>query len=352
MTLSSRSICLKVSTVATFLLIFQSSHAQLSQMDTASLSGLMEQKARLLRNNNLVLAVASKDTIVYKNDTKFFNVGRGQGEAGYISEWFTTALALMLVDEGKFALDDKVVDYLPEFGKYGKNYITIRHCLTHNTGIQVPSKPELFDSYKGESFEKVANSLASKEIQTNPGTEFRYSDRGYYIVAAIIEKVTKRKFEQLMSQRLFRPLGMRGSGFLSLDGSLVSPAFGAKTTAADLTSFGRLLLNGGNWRGQQLLQAESVEQFRALVTPAADVKGAPREALGHDYALGGWVLEAGGNKATALAMPSFGGTAAVIDFCRGYVFAYLLKETDKDKKAEALLDIKATIDGGAEVKCQ
>ncbi|RYZ19864.1 MAG: hypothetical protein EOO16_18665, partial [Chitinophagaceae bacterium] len=133
---------------------------------------------------------------------------------------------------------------------------------------------------------------------------------------------------------------------------LVSPAFGAKTTAADLTSFGRLLLNGGNWRGQQLLQAESVEQFRALVTPAADIKGAPREALGHDYALGGWVLEAEGNKATALAMPSFGGTAAVIDFCRGYVFAYLLKETDKDKKAEALLDIKATIDGGAEVKCQ
>ncbi|GAB4091253.1 hypothetical protein GCM10028786_01790 [Flaviaesturariibacter terrae] len=312
----------------------------------------MEQKARLLKNNNLVLAVASRDSIVYKNDTKLFNVARGQGEAGYISEWFTTVLTLMMVDDGKFSLDDKVADYLPDFAKYGKNYITIRHCLTHNTGIQVPSKLELFDKNKGESFEKVATSYASKEIQTNPGEEFRYSDRGYYIVAAIIEKVTKRKFEQLASQRVFRALGMRGSNFQSLDGSLVSPAFGAKTTAADLTNFGRMLLNGGKWQGQQLLKPESVEQFRAIVAPAAAMKGAPRETSNWDYALGGWAPEANGQKATAIAMPSFGGTAVLVDFCRGYVVAYLLKELDKDKKADALMDIKASIDGGAELHCQ
>lgn len=352
MTLNTRSICLKVSTVATFLLFFQFSNAQLSKMDTAQLSSLLEQKARLLKNNNLTLAVATRDTIVYKNDTKFFNVARGQGEAGYTTEWFTVTLALMLAEDGKFGLDDKIADYLPEFAKYGKNYITIRHCLTHNTGIQAPAKAELFEAHKGESYEKVANSFAAKEIQTNPGTEFRYSDRGYYIVAAIIEKVTKRKFEQLAAQRIFRPLGMRGTNFMSADGSLVSPAFGAKTTAADLTSFGRLLLNKGEWRGQQLLKPESVELLRAIVATAADMKAAPRDMGGHDFALGGWVLEADGNKATALLMPSFGGTAAVIDFCRGYVAAYLLKESDKDKKAEAILDVKAAIDGGTEVKCQ
>ncbi|RYY90249.1 MAG: class C beta-lactamase-related serine hydrolase [Chitinophagaceae bacterium] len=352
MTLNTRSICLKVSTVATFLLFFQSSRAQLSQMDTSALSGLMEQKARLLKNNNIVLAVASKDTIVYKNDTKFFNIARGQGEAGYITEWFTTALALMMVEDGKFSLDDKIADYLPEYAKYGKNYITIRHCLTHNSGIQVPSKVELFDRDRGDSYEKVANSYAAKEIQSNPGTEFRYSDRGYTIVAAIIEKVTKRKFEQLMSQRIFRPLGMRGSNFMSIDGSVVSPAFGAKTTAADITSFGRWLLNGGQWRGQQLLKSESVDLFRTLVTPAADFKGVPKEVVSYDWAPGGWALEVNGSKASALAMPSFGGTVAVIDFCRGYVFAYLLKELDKGKNADAMMNIKATIDGGAEIKCQ
>ncbi|RYY40933.1 MAG: class C beta-lactamase-related serine hydrolase [Chitinophagaceae bacterium] len=352
MTLNTRSICLKVSAVAAFLLFFQASQAQLSQMDTAAMSGLMEQKARLLKNNNIVLAVASKDTIVYKNDTKFFNIVRGQGDAGYITQWFTTALALMMVEEGKFSLDDKVADYLPEFARYGKNYITIRHCLTHQSGIQVPSKLELFSRDKGESYEKVANSYASKEIQSNPGTEARYSDRGYTIVAAIIEKVTKRKFEQLMAQRVFRPLAMRGSNFMSLDGSIVSPSFGARTTAADLTNFGRWLLNGGQWRGVALLKPESIYLFRSLVTQAADLKGAPKEVAAYDWTMGGWALEVSGSKANALAMPSFGGTSVVVDFCRGYVFAYLLKEMDKSKNADAMMDIKATIDGGAEIKCQ
>ncbi|MFX8797496.1 serine hydrolase domain-containing protein, partial [Acinetobacter baumannii] len=52
------------------------------------------------------------------------------------SKWLTAALVMVLVDEGKISLDDKVTKYIPEFAKYSKGYITIRHCLSHQTGIE------------------------------------------------------------------------------------------------------------------------------------------------------------------------------------------------------------------------
>ncbi|TCJ12446.1 class A beta-lactamase-related serine hydrolase [Flaviaesturariibacter flavus] len=349
MTLSIQSNCLKVSILAGSLLFLQPVLAQ--QMDTASLSAFMEQKVRSLKNNNQTLAVASKDTIIYKNDIKTFNVVRGQGEAGYISEFFTTVLALMMADEGKFSLDDKVAQYLPEFAKYGKNYITIRHCLTHMSGIQVPSKPELFERGKFESLEQEANKYASYEIQTNPGTETRFSERGYAIVARLIEATNKgKKFDNLMQQRIFRPLGMRGTTFQTLDGSLPSPVFGARSTSGDLVQFGRMLLNGGTLNGVTCLKPESVDELRKISTEAASFKGAPKGMERYDYAMGAWATESTGGKASALVVPSFGGTALLIDFCRGYTAAYLLKT--REPKAEAIAEIKAYLEGGVEIHCK
>ncbi|RYZ22184.1 MAG: class A beta-lactamase-related serine hydrolase, partial [Chitinophagaceae bacterium] len=295
MTLFKQLNCLKVSIVAGFLLFLQPAQAQ--QMDTASLSAFMEQKVRMLKDNNLTLAVASKDTLIYKNDIKTFNVARGQGEAGYISELFTTVLALMMVDEGKFGLDDKVAQYLPEFAKYGKNYITVRHCLTHMTGIQVPSKLELFSRGKFESLDQEANKYASLEIQTNPGTETRFSDRGFAIVARIIEATNKnKKFDNLMQQRLFRPLGMRGTTFQTLDGSQPSPVFGARSTAGDLVQFARMLLNGGTLNGITFLKPESVDALRSISSEAASFKGAPKGMERYDYTMGAWATETNGGK--------------------------------------------------------
>ncbi|RYZ00149.1 MAG: class C beta-lactamase-related serine hydrolase [Chitinophagaceae bacterium] len=349
MTLFFRSFCLKVSSVVAFLLIFQVAGAQL---DTASLSGLMEQKVRQLKNNNVVLAMASKDTLVYKNDIKTFNVARGQGGAGYISQLFTTAVVLMLAEEGKFGLDDKIVQYLPEYARYGKNYITIRHCLTNFTGIQVPSKMAFFEKSRHGSLEEEANSYAAKEIQTNPGTESRWSERGFAIAARICEVVTKKKFEMLASQRLFRALGMRSTSFNTLDGSLANPNYGARTSAADLVLFGRMLLNGGKLNGATVLSEASVKELRRISAVSADIKGAPKDLAAYDYAMGAWALESNGGTAGSLAAPSFGGTVLVVDFCRGYTFAYLMKELEEEKKGNMMADIKATLDGGRELHCK
>ncbi|GAA4324109.1 hypothetical protein GCM10023184_11290 [Flaviaesturariibacter amylovorans] len=310
----------------------------------------MEQKVRQLKNNNVVLAVASKDTLVYKNDIKTFNITRGQGQAGYVSQLLTTAVVLMIADEGKISLDDKITQYLPEYAKYGKNYITIRHCLTHFTGIQVPSKLSLFEKTKG--LEDEANSYAAKEIQTNPGTEWRWSERGYAIAARICELVTKKKFEMLAQQRLFRPLGMRSTTFNTMDGSQPNFNHGARTSAADLLLFGRMLLNGGKLNGQTVLSEVALKELRRVSAASTDLKGAPKEMASYDYAMGAWAPEAKGGSASALLAPSLGGTAFVVDFCRGYTFAYLMKELEEEKRGSMLQDIKATLDGGREVSCQ
>jgi CubicO group peptidase (beta-lactamase class C family) len=154
--------------------------------------------------------VAGKDTIYYKHDSRSFAAARAKAPAGYISGFFTTLLALQLVDEGKIDLEDKVAQYIPSFAKYGKNYITIRTCLSHQTGILLDMR--LFSKF-GRTLEDEVNSYAPREIYANPGTEARYSDKGVIIVARIIEIVTKKKFEMLAQQKLFRPLGMRQTTF-------------------------------------------------------------------------------------------------------------------------------------------
>ena len=339
--------CLKVSSVALFMLFFQTGF---SQLNVSELDAIVEEKTRLTKKE-VVLLVATRDTVVYQKDTRAFSAIRGKAPIGYSSQLLTTALILQLADEGKLSLDDKIVQYLPIFAKYGKNYITIRHCLTHNSGIQVDSKVKLFDKV-GSSLEADVEKLAAREIQTNPGTEFRYNDKGFLIAARIAEIVTKKKFENLIQQKLTRPLGMRQTSFVTLDGSAPNPSHGASSSAADLIIFMRMLLNDGQYKGLQILSAEAVAEFRKIHVEAGAMKAPPKGIADFEYALGAWAQEARNGKASVLTVPSLGGTIPVVDFCRGYAFVYFLKELSDDKKAEAYYDIKGSLDAGIQPKCK
>jgi CubicO group peptidase (beta-lactamase class C family) len=152
--------------------------------------------------------------LVYKNNQLVY--GREMGEAkanlpvavGSISKWLTAALTMTLVDQGKLNLDDKVSTYLPIFKTYGKAYITVRQCLTHFTGLAGPGI-ESFHPGRYANLEAQVNDLCAKrEIGTNPGTEFRYTDAGYAIVGRVLEVITKKSFALLAKETLFRPLNM------------------------------------------------------------------------------------------------------------------------------------------------
>jgi CubicO group peptidase (beta-lactamase class C family) len=343
--------CLKFSSVAFFLLFFQVSFPQ---SNFSEIEDIISQKQKIL-GDEVVTMVANKDTIIYQKSLKIFTA-KSQAQIGAASQWLTAALIMVLVDEGKLSLDTKVSQYLPEFVKYGKNYITIQHCLSHFTGIQ--SEPgskalKIFDKKKFASLDELAASFAAKEIQTNPGTEFNYSSIGPVIAGRVAEIVTKKRFDLLIQQKLLRPLAMRQTTFSTLDASAINPTTGARSTANDFIHFLTMLLNKGTYKGVKVLSEASVKTLCTIQTEGGLLKGAPEQVKGFDYAMGAWAPEVNGNKeATLLVGPSFGGTLPVVDFCRGYAFLLLLKEETDNAKGNVYAAVKEVLDNRFKNKCQ
>jgi len=344
-------LCINVTTILTFLLILQPVDGQRNvkplpgQEKFSDLDGLLVQKQKEFGKDLVVMLWKKDDTLVYKKELGEFNT-KTQAPIASCSKWLTAALVMTFVDEGKLSLDDKISKWLPEFEKYGKNYITIRHCLSHMTGIR--SEPisllKLFERKKFSSLEDEVNSFAAKDIQTNPGEEFRYRNLGLNIAGRVLEVITKKKFDMLARQRLFVPLAMRKTTFSTLDASAVNPSGGALSTPDDYMHFLIMLLNRGVYQGKRILSEEVVKQLLTIQTKPEIIKYAPKAAQGYNYALGAWVVEEKDGKATALASPGLFGTWPMIDYCRGYAYLFFVKSLLGEQGAEAQMEIKGLVD--------
>ena len=347
--------CLKFSSVVCFLLIFQLASGQSKKQpkeigldNFAELDGLVQRNEKTVGKN--LVAMVWTDTVVYKREAGEMDM-RTVVPLGAASQWLTAALVMKFVEEGKISLDDKVVQYIPIYETYAKSYITIGNCLNHFAGIATDAK--MFSKKKYESLEEVAEALAKREIQTNPGTEFRYSSNGYHIVARILEIVGKKKFDMLMKQKVLNPLGMRKTTFSTLDGSAIDPFDGGQGTAEDYMHFLKMLLNNGNYNGQQVLSQESIKELKKIQTRPEAIKYAPKQAEGLSYSTGSWVVEenAGGD-GTALSSITGNGSWSMVDWCRGYAFLLLPKTSQGDQKREMYLEMKAAVDDRVKSKCK
>jgi CubicO group peptidase (beta-lactamase class C family) len=320
--------------------------AGFTQQNFAELEKAIEQKKGVL-GNDLVVMIAGKDSISYQKEYGDFN-SKTQVPIASCSKWLTAALVMQLVDEGKISLDDKVSKYLPVFESYGKSFITIRHCLSHMTGIQSEGNKlqKLFERKKFNSLDEEIIEFAKKEIEANPGLEFRYSNMGLNIAARVAEVVTKKKFDALIKQRLFTPLGMRKTTFSTLDGSAPNPSGGAKSTAADYLIFLQMILGNGKFGGKQILSEASIAEMRKVQTTKEQIKYAPRAAEGFTYTLGSWGLLSQGEGATAqmLASPGLFGTWPMVDFSRDYACIFFVKSFLGEQKKDAYLELKKEID--------
>jgi CubicO group peptidase (beta-lactamase class C family) len=121
----------------------------------------------------------------------------------------------------------------------------------------------------------------------------------------VLEVVSKRKFDLLIRQKLFTPLGMRQTTFTELDGGLYNPSGGARSTAEDYMKFLVMLMNKGKYNGKQILSEGSVDEMMKIETANVPKRYVPKSAEGFNYALGSWVVEERKGKATALASPGY-----------------------------------------------
>ena len=121
----------------------------------------------------------------------------------------TTTSVMMLVEEGRIRLSDRVSAYIPGFERYGKADITIRHLLTHVSGLR--PDVDLADLWTGYD---TAIELAVDEVPTSrPGERFVYSDINFFLLGDIVQRVSGLPLDRFAREHIFEPLGMKDTTF-------------------------------------------------------------------------------------------------------------------------------------------
>ena len=121
-----------------------------------------------------------------------------------------TTACMLLVDQKRLDLDAPVQHYLPEFTGKGKDKVTIRHLLTHSSGL--PAWRPLFR--ETETREAALALVDSTPLDTVPGVRYVYSDLGAIVLTQVVERITKTRLDQYLDTAVFKPLGMTTTRYL------------------------------------------------------------------------------------------------------------------------------------------
>ena len=203
----------------------------------------------------------------------------------------TTPAIMLLAERGKLRLDDKVDRWIINFKAHGKGEVTIRHLLTHTSGL----RPGLSSKPTWSGLEKALDLAKAERLTAQPGTLFRYSDINFILLGEIIQLASGQLLEEFTSKHIYRRLGMHDTGFLPpfkklsrvapterVDGEIlhgivhdptarrmdgVAGHAGLFTTAADLSRFARMMLNGGKLNGRRIFKRETVQLMTSVHTP-------------------------------------------------------------------------------------
>lgn len=144
-----------------------------------------------------------------------------------VSKQFTAMAILLLEKDGKLTLSEPISRFFPQFNRRVADKVRIRHLLTHSSGlldyesVMNPNQQEqLMDA-------DVLTLIAHKDsLYFEPGTQFRYSNSGFCLLALIVEKVSGQSFADFVQQRIFTPLGMVQSRVYVPDKTLPNRAMG------------------------------------------------------------------------------------------------------------------------------
>lgn len=116
----------------------------------------------------------------------------------------TAAVVACFREQGRLDFDDRVADHIPEFGRYGKETITLRHLLTHTSGL-----PVIETGWPETPWETIVETVYHAEPVATPGERAAYDPAGaWYLLGEILQRIDGRPYSRLMRDALFEPLGM------------------------------------------------------------------------------------------------------------------------------------------------
>jgi len=184
---------------------------------------------------------------------------------------FASALVGIAIDEGYIkSVDEPITTYIPELLKKDRRFkaFTIRNLLTMSSGLKyeeggfLPWSEEADDTktYYSTNLRKLALNC---RIEGKPDEYFKYNNYNPLLVGMILERATGMPVARYMQEKLWKPMGMEADGSWSLDSKkdgFEKMESGVNARARDFARFGILFAKEGNWRGEQLISREWVEE--------------------------------------------------------------------------------------------
>lgn len=247
--------------------------AHISSRETAGLTVYIQRK-------NFIFA----RSYGYENfETKTLATPASVFRIASITKQFTAASLLLLQEEGRLSLDDPLARFLPRFPRAAD--VSLRELLNHTAGVH--NFTQGIDPCKHYSLDQMIDIIAHQNplYDFPPGTKWAYSNSGYVLAGAVIERVTGMPYWDFYSKRLFRPLGLtslaidrhrdivlnRASGYafarnqtgfenaMYLSWTIPGPAGALRSTAGDLARWHQALFGGHVLRPRNL---------RDMITPS------------------------------------------------------------------------------------
>lgn len=128
---------------------------------------------------------------------------------GSITKQFTSAGIMMLKEEGKLEIDDPITKFLPDYPTNGHT-ITIRHLLTHTSGIKsYTSMPDFMKLMRTDlTVDEMMDVFKNEPMDFAPGEKYLYNNSAYFLLGVIIEKLSGQTYEEFLQERIFTPLDM------------------------------------------------------------------------------------------------------------------------------------------------
>lgn len=272
----------------------------------------------------------------------------------------TTTVAMLLVEDGKLDLDAPVSRYLPEFSGPGKHRVTVRHLLTHTSGL--PAGADIWASTHDAALGRAIRT----PLQREAGARVEYSDIGFVTLWAVEERAAGEPLWKLLDRRVFGPLGMRSTTFLPGEGCArcaptgrradgsplrglvhdptarqlggIAGNAGLFSTAHDLARFAAMLANEGELDSVRVLKAETIRHFTQRQV------GAETRALGWDTPAGGARGAAGERlSARAFGHTGFTGTSLWVDPARGTWAVLLANRTFEPRASNRIQALRRII---------
>ncbi|HLP17920.1 MAG TPA: glycoside hydrolase family 3 N-terminal domain-containing protein [Bacteroidota bacterium] len=279
----------------------------------------------------------------------------------------TTTAVMRLVDEKKIDLDLPVAAYIPAFGQRGKEKLTIRNLLLHNSGL--PGWKKFYTICADPKC--VMDSLYATPLEYPTGTQTVYSDLGFITLGKVIEKVTGITLDRFVDSVFFKPLAMNSTMYLpsvSLKGRIapteidsfwhktfkpvqgrvhdenaatlggVSGNAGLFSTAGDLVRLLQMELNGGIFSGVRYIKRETIKEFTHR---ASDLS---TRCLGWDSkSLAGNAWAGRLVSGEAYLHTGFTGTSVVVDPARNLIIVFLTNRVYPTRENNGLARVRPVL---------